>query len=37
MIHSLGINTESTEFQSNFTGFKLMSDVDIISEQIKIT
>ena len=34
-IHSLSINTESTEFQPNFTGSKLVSGADIWFEQIK--
>ena len=36
-IHLLGINTESTEFQPNSTGFKLVSGADIRLEQIKAT
>ena len=36
-IHLLGSNTESTKFQPNSTGFKLVSGVDIRFEQIKST
>ena len=36
-IHLLGINTESTEFQPNSTGFRLVSGADIRFEQIKTT
>ena len=36
-IHLLGINTESTEFQSNFTRFKLVSGAGIRFEQFKMT
>ena len=36
-IHLLGINTESTVFQPNFTGFKLVSGPNIWFEQIKTT
>ena len=34
-MHLLGSITESTEFQSNSTGFKLFSSTDIRFEQIK--
>ena len=40
MIHLLdllGINNESTDFQPNSTGFKLVSGADIRFEQIKTT
>ena len=33
--HLLGINTKSTEFQPNSTGFKLVCGADIRFEQIK--
>ena len=36
-IHLLDINIESTEFQPNSTGLKLMPDVDIRFKQIKTT
>ena len=36
-IYLLHINTESTEFQPNSTGFKLVSSADIRFEQIKTT
>ena len=36
-IHLLDINTESTEFQPNSTGFKLVSGADIRFEQMKTT
>ena len=35
MIHLLGSNTKSTEFQPNFTGFKLDSGTNIRFEKIK--
>ena len=36
-IHLLGINIESTEFQPNSAGFKLVSGANIRFEQIKTT
>ena len=36
-IHLLGINTESTEFQSSFTRFKLVSGANIRFKQFKTT
>ena len=36
-IHLLGMNTESSEFQPNSTGFKLVSCADIKFEQMKTT
>ena len=36
-IHLLGINAESTEFQPNSVGFKLVSGGDIRFEQINMT
>ena len=35
MIHLLGSNTKSTEFQPNFTGFKLDSGTNIGFEKLK--
>ena len=37
MIHLLFVNTESTEFHPNYTGFKLASGANIRFEQIKTT
>ena len=37
MMHLLGSNTESNEFQPNYTGFELVSGANIRFEQIKTT
>ena len=37
MMHLLGINTESTRFQLDSTGFKLVSGANNRFEQFKIT